>query len=89
MHNPRYSVDFDLKKVVNEESILPAARKETKKVPLYAKKAISLITTFSILKNSYVLQAIKKLFEEKYRNQPIKSDKKTVGVQYFFNKLRF
>eukprot|EP01036_Dinobryon_divergens_P033006 gene33006-42703_t len=60
----RYSVDMELKKVVTEESILPAARKDTKK-------------------------AVKKLFEEKYRNQPIKTDKKTVGVQYFFNKLRF
>jgi hypothetical protein len=34
-------------------------------------------------------KAVKKLLEEKYRNQPLKSDKKTAGVQYFFSKLRF
>jgi len=55
---------MDLKKVVGEESIAPAARADTRK-------------------------ALKKIFEEKYRNQPIKSDKKTAGVQYFFSKLRF
>mmetsp|Transcript_21499 Transcript_21499/g.29562 ORF Transcript_21499/g.29562 Transcript_21499/m.29562 type:complete len:156 (-) Transcript_21499:1360-1827(-) len=60
----RYTVDMDLKKVVGEESIAPAARPDTRK-------------------------AVKKIFEEKYRNQPIKSDKKTAGVQYFFSKLRF
>ena len=34
-------------------------------------------------------KAIKKLFEEKYKNQTAKSEKKTAGVQYFFSKLRF
>lgn len=60
----RYSVDFDLKKMVEESSLAPAARKDTRK-------------------------ALKKVFEEKYKNQTAKTDKKAVGVQYFFNKLRF
>ena len=34
-------------------------------------------------------KAIKKIFEEKYKTQTAKTDKKAVGVQYFFNKLRF
>ena len=33
-------------------------------------------------------KAIKKVFEERYKNQN-KTDKKAAGVQYFFNKLRF
>ena len=60
----RYSVDFDLKKIVDETSLSQENRSETRKI-------------------------IKKLFEEKYQNQAAKSDKKTMGVQYFFNKLRF
>ncbi len=32
---------------------------------------------------------LKKLFEEKYKNQTGKNEKKTGGVQYFFKKLRF
>lgn len=34
-------------------------------------------------------KAIKKIFEEKYKNQTSKSDRKAAGVSYFFNKLRF
>lgn len=35
-------------------------------------------------------KSLKKLFEEKYKTQVAKSgDKKALGVQYFFNKLRF
>jgi large subunit ribosomal protein L27e len=34
-------------------------------------------------------KAIKKIFEEKYKNQTAKSEKKAAGVQYFFAKLRF
>jgi hypothetical protein len=34
-------------------------------------------------------KAVKKIFEEKYKNQGSKADKKAVGVNYFFNKLRF
>lgn len=34
-------------------------------------------------------KAVKKIFEEKYKTQTAKSDKKAAGVQYFFNKLRF
>ena len=36
-----------------------------------------------------VRKQIKKIFEEKYRNQTAKTEKKTAGVQYFFTKLRF
>ena len=32
---------------------------------------------------------LKKLFEDKYKNQTGKNEKKTGGVQYFFKKLRF
>jgi predicted Mrr-cat superfamily restriction endonuclease len=32
---------------------------------------------------------VKKIFEEKYKTQTAKSDRKAAGVQYFFNKLRF
>ena len=62
----RYSVDFDLKKVIDTESALDAkaSRIESKK-------------------------QVKKIFEEKYKSQTAKSDKKAAGVQYFFNKLRF
>ncbi len=34
-------------------------------------------------------KTVKKIFEEKYKNQSAKSDKKTIGVQYFYSKLRF
>ena len=34
-------------------------------------------------------KAVKKVFEERYKNQSSKSEKKTIGVSYFFNKLRF
>jgi large subunit ribosomal protein L27e len=61
----RYTVDFDLKKMVDESALdADANRIETKK-------------------------QLKKLFEDKYKTQTAKSDKKAVGVQYFFNKLRF
>lgn len=55
---------MDLKKTVDETSVAPAARKETRK-------------------------AVKKIFEEKYKNQSAKGDKKSTGTQYFFAKLRF
>ena len=32
---------------------------------------------------------VKKVFEEKYKNQSVKTDRKAAGVSYFFNKLRF
>ncbi len=61
----RYSVDFDLKKVVEDSTLAtPEGRVETKK-------------------------NLKKIFEEKYRNQTAKTEKKATGVQYFFTKLRF
>jgi len=34
-------------------------------------------------------KAVKKVFEDKYKNQSLKGDKKAVGTQYFFSKLRF
>jgi hypothetical protein len=34
-------------------------------------------------------KTVKKLFEEKYKGQSVKTDKKAAGVSYFFNKLRF
>jgi large subunit ribosomal protein L27e len=34
-------------------------------------------------------KALKKILEEKYKNQTGKSDKKAGGAQYFFKKLRF
>lgn len=60
----RYSVDFDLKKTIDDSSVTGDARKETKK-------------------------SLKKIFEEKYKNQSAKNEKKTLGVNYFFSKLRF
>jgi hypothetical protein len=61
----RYSVDFDLKKLVDESALdADANRIEAKKT-------------------------VKKLFEEKYKGQSVKADKKAAGVSYFFNKLRF
>lgn len=60
----RYSVDIDLKKTVDEDSIQAAARVDTRK-------------------------AVKKIFEDRYKNQTNKGDKKAAGVNYFFNKLRF
>jgi large subunit ribosomal protein L27e len=60
----RYSVDIELKKVVDENSISQANIKDTRKT-------------------------VKTLFQDKYRNQSSKVDKKTAGVSYFFNKLRF
>ena len=32
---------------------------------------------------------VKKVFEEKYKSQSVKADRKAAGVSYFFNKLRF
>mmetsp|Transcript_40903 Transcript_40903/g.81332 ORF Transcript_40903/g.81332 Transcript_40903/m.81332 type:complete len:143 (+) Transcript_40903:51-479(+) len=60
----RYSVDIDLKKVVDENSIAQATINDTRKT-------------------------VKKMFEEKYKTQSAKTDKKSTGVSYFFNKLRF
>mmetsp|Transcript_17853 Transcript_17853/g.18617 ORF Transcript_17853/g.18617 Transcript_17853/m.18617 type:complete len:143 (+) Transcript_17853:53-481(+) len=34
-------------------------------------------------------KSLKKVFEEKYKNQTSKNEKKTGGTQYFFKKLRF
>ena len=62
--NFRYSVDFDLKKSVDDSSLQSDARIETRK-------------------------ALKKLFEENYKKQTAKNDKKAVGAQYFYAKLRF
>jgi len=36
-----------------------------------------------------VRKQVKKVFEEKYRSQTAKTEKKAAGVQYFFTKLRF
>merc|ERR1711918_66283 len=60
----RYSVDFELKKEVDESA-------------LDADKRIG------------VRKQIKSIFEEKYRSQTAKNEKKTAGAQYFFTKLRF
>ena len=60
----RYTVDIDLKKVVDEASIGKATINDTRKT-------------------------VKKLFEEKYKNQSAKTDRKAAGVSYFFSKLRF
>jgi Ribosomal L27e protein family len=61
----RYSVDFDLKKVVDDYSALAPELKQSAK------------------------KDVKKIFEEKYKTQTAKTDKKAAGVQYFFSKLRF
>lgn len=60
----RYSVDFDLKKSVDDAALTKEQRTETKK-------------------------SLKKIFEEKYKNQAAKNEKKAIGVNYFFTKLRF
>jgi len=61
----RYTVDFELKKLVEEAGgVDPSKIQETRK-------------------------GLKKMFEEKYKTQTAKSDKKAAGVGYFFTKLRF
>jgi large subunit ribosomal protein L27e len=60
----RYSVDFDLKKSMDDNALAKDKRADTKKM-------------------------LKKLFEEKYKTQTAKTDKKAAGVQYFYSKLRF
>jgi beta-glucosidase-like glycosyl hydrolase len=61
----RYSVDFDLKKLVDESALDAKANR------IEAKKQV------------------KKVFEEKYKSQSVKTDRKAAGGSYFFNKLRF
>jgi len=61
----RYTVDFDMKKLVLEEGGMnPEKIKDTRK-------------------------GLKTFFEEKYRNQSTKGDKKANSASYFFTKLRF
>ena len=60
----RYSVDFDLKKTLDDNAFSKEQKGETKKT-------------------------LKKLFEDKYKNQSAKNEKKTLGASYFFSKLRF
>ena len=60
----RYSVDFELKKIVEDSALVDANRVDVRK-------------------------QVKKIFEEKYRSQTAKTEKKAAGVQYFFTKLRF
>ena len=60
----RYSVDFELKKVVDDAALAENNRVDVRK-------------------------QVKKIFEEKYRSQTAKTEKKAAGVQYFFTKLRF
>ena len=64
LHWIRYTVDLELKKIVDDAGLMPEAKVDTRK-------------------------AVKKVFEEKYKNQSAKGDRKAAGVQYFFNKLRF
>ena len=40
-------------------------------------------------KRSEARKTIKKVFEERYLNQGSKTDKKALGVNYFFKKLAF
>ncbi|CAE7704949.1 RPL27, partial [Symbiodinium microadriaticum] len=71
-------------KVVNFNHIMPtryAADFDLKKV--VDEKALSSEARVDTRKN------LKKVFEEKYRNQSSKSEKKAGGTQYFFKKLRF
>mmetsp|Transcript_23207 Transcript_23207/g.21096 ORF Transcript_23207/g.21096 Transcript_23207/m.21096 type:complete len:143 (-) Transcript_23207:71-499(-) len=60
----RYTVDIELKKLIDENTFVGENRSNTRK-------------------------EIKKIFEEKYKNQTAKNDKKAAGLQYFYNKLRF
>ena len=60
----RYSVDFELKKEVDDSSLAQENRVDVRK-------------------------KIKSIFEDKYRTQTAKTEKKAAGVQYFFTKLRF
>lgn len=50
-----------------------------------------LVDENGIAKNNIVetKKAVKKIFEEKYKSQTLKSDRKSVGASYFFSKLRF
>ena len=60
----RYSVDFELKKEVDDNALATENRVDVRK-------------------------KIKTIFEDKYRTQTAKTEKKAAGVQYFFTKLRF
>lgn len=60
----RYSVDFELKKEVDDNALAMENRQDVRK-------------------------KIKSIFEDKYRTQTAKTEKKAAGVQYFFTKLRF
>jgi len=50
-----------------------------------------LVDENGIAKNNIVetKKAVKKIFEEKYKTQTLKNDRKSVGASYFFSKLRF
>lgn len=52
-------------------------------------KKMSDSTAMAVAQRSDTKKAIKKVFEERYKAQGGKNEKKAAGVQYFFNKLRF
>jgi len=52
-------------------------------------KKMSDPTAMAVAQRSETKKQIKKVFEERYKSQGGKSEKKAAGVQYFFNKLRF
>ena len=52
-------------------------------------KKLSDSTAMAVAQRSDTKKAVKKVFEERYKSQGGKNEKKAAGVQYFFNKLRF
>jgi hypothetical protein len=52
-------------------------------------KKMSDAASMEVAARSETKKQIKKVFEERYKSQGGKNEKKAAGVQYFFNKLRF
>mmetsp|Transcript_28800 Transcript_28800/g.31431 ORF Transcript_28800/g.31431 Transcript_28800/m.31431 type:complete len:142 (+) Transcript_28800:99-524(+) len=71
-------------KVLNFNHILPTRYS----VDIDLKKTVD-ESSLASEKRVETRKAVKKILEDKYKTQTAKSDKKAVGVQYFFNKLRF
>ena len=52
-------------------------------------KKFSDSSNMAVAARSETKKQIKKIFEERYKSQGGKTEKKAAGAQYFFNKLRF
>lgn len=72
-------------KIVNFNHIMPTRYS----VDMELKKIVGDESAIDKAARVETRKAVKKMFEEKYKNQTAKSDRKAAGVNYFFNKLRF